>query len=155
MYSHIQCCISFRSLYPAYVVSYDQICGRVEGYQKGTADAFEANRRPINDVYVDGTSIILSSLWKHVLTYAVGPSDDYNYPLSNYPCAHIPGPEPPSFVGEYYYCESSATGMVNLIQMLFGMDQTVMALKITAVPIQICRSFFASLLYQCLDITWK
>ena len=104
----------YSVIYPTYGISYDKICGRVEGYQKGTADAFGANRRSINDVYVDGISIALGSPRKHVWAYAVGPSDDYNYPLSNYPCAHIPGPEPPLFVGEHYYCESGVIGMVNL-----------------------------------------
>ena len=133
----------------------DTVCGRVEGYQKGTADAFGANRRSINDICVDGISTTLGSPQKHMWTNAVGPSDDYNSPQSNCPCAHIPGPEPPLFVGEHYYCESGVTGMVNLIQMPFGMDKTIKALGITAVPIQVHHGFFASLLYQCLDITWK
>ena len=41
-------------------------------------------------------------------TYAVGTSDDN--PGNLCPCAAVPGPVPPSFVGEHYYCESGNTG---------------------------------------------
>ena len=43
-------------------------------------------------------------------TYAVGLTDDGNYPQFNYLCAKTPGPDPPPFVGSYYYCESGDTG---------------------------------------------
>ena len=39
-------------------------------------------------------------------------SDDGNYPDYNCPCAATPGPDPPAFVGDYYYCESGDTGGV-------------------------------------------
>ena len=47
-------------------------------------------------------------------TYAVGLSDDYNYPHYNCPCAKNPGPDPPTFVGSHYYCESGDTGTFEL-----------------------------------------
>ena len=43
-------------------------------------------------------------------TYAIGLSDDYDYPGFNCPCAATPGPDPPAFVGHHYYCESGDTG---------------------------------------------
>ena len=43
-------------------------------------------------------------------TYAAGLSDDYDYKGSNCPCATIPGPSPPAFVGNDYYCESGDVG---------------------------------------------
>ena len=43
-------------------------------------------------------------------TYAVGLSDDYNYPQFNCPCAKHPGPDPPTYVGSHYYCESGKNG---------------------------------------------
>jgi len=46
-----------------------------------------------------------------VWTYAIGLSDDGNNPQQNCPCAAVPGPAPPSFVGEHYYCESGNTGV--------------------------------------------
>ena len=38
-------------------VSYQHVCGRARGYQKGTTDAFRYNTRPINTYYVKGLSI--------------------------------------------------------------------------------------------------
>ena len=38
-------------------VSYQHVCGRARGYQKGTTDAFRYNTRPINTYYVEGLSI--------------------------------------------------------------------------------------------------
>ena len=36
----------------------------------------------------------------------MGLSDNYDYPHYNCPCATHPGPPPPAFVGNDYYCES-------------------------------------------------
>ena len=41
-------------------------------------------------------SIASGNLHKHVWTYAVGLSDDYNYPLNNCPWAKYPGPDAPA-----------------------------------------------------------
>jgi len=43
---------------------------------------------------------------KHVWTYVAGCSDSSNHTTSNCPCAAVPGPAPPAFVGEHYYCEA-------------------------------------------------
>ena len=72
-------------------------------------DGFEGPK-DINSYYVDGMSITYGSPRKHVWTYAVGLSDDYNYPTYNCPCAKVPGPAPPSFVSDHFYCESGDTG---------------------------------------------
>jgi len=105
--------------------SYSKICGRVVGYQKGTMDGFYPSAfahgkvseqyravasRSLDGVYVDGISITSGNPRKHVWTYAVGLSDDYNYPHFNCPCAKYPGPDPPTYVGSHYYCESGNTG---------------------------------------------
>ena len=96
-------------------VSYDNICGQAKAYQKGTTDAFRPTVQSIDGVYVDGISITLGSPRKHVWTYVVGLSDDYNYPKWNCPCATIPGPSPPAFVGNDYYCESGDVGTYDLV----------------------------------------
>ena len=105
--------------------SYSKVCGKVLGYQKGTMDAFfpsayahgkvdrytpVTSSRSLDGLYVDGISITSGNPRKHVWTYAVGVSDDYNYPQINCPCAKTPGPDPPVFVGSHYYCESGNTG---------------------------------------------
>ena len=91
-------------------VSYDNICGQAKAYQKGSTDAFETKIQSIDGTYVDGISITLGSPRKHVWTYAAGLTDDSNHKDYNCPCATIPGPNPPAFVGNDYYCESGNVG---------------------------------------------
>ena len=96
-------------IFTTFNITFNKICGQVKGYQKGHTEAFyssESDTKSINDHYVDGLSITLGNPCKHVWTYAVGFSDNYNYPDYNCPCAAIPGPNPPAFVGNHYYCES-------------------------------------------------
>ena len=92
-------------------VEYQHICGQAKGYQKGTLDGYK-NIQSIDGVYVDGVSITLGSPRKHVWTYAVGSSDNYDYGCCNCPCALYRGPSPPAFVGNDYYCESGAVGAI-------------------------------------------
>ena len=95
-------------------VTYENICGQAKGYQKGNPNAFNSKLPSIDGRYVDGISITLGSPCKHVWTYAVGLSDDHNYQGgSNCPCAVHPGPGPPAFVGNDYYCESGDVGSSN------------------------------------------
>ena len=91
-------------------ISYENICGQAKAYQKGSIDAFYTKIQSIDGVYVEGISITLGSPRKHVWTYAAGLSDDYDYKERNCPCATIPGPSPPAFVGNDYYCESGNVG---------------------------------------------
>ena len=107
--------------------SYNKICGQLRGFQKGSPDsfyphAFAHNITPpdgyvpdivsktVNGVYVDGVSITLGDPRKHVWTYAVGLSDDFNYGYSNCPCACHFALSIPLFAGENYYCESGNIG---------------------------------------------
>ena len=96
-------------------VSYENICGQAKAFQKGSPDAFNIQLSSIDDNYVDGISITLGSPRKHVWTYAAGLSDDYNYKCCNCPCATNPGPSPPAFVGNDYYCESGDVGIYNSV----------------------------------------
>ena len=91
-------------------VSYDNICGQAKAYQKGSPDAFCKKIQSIDGIYVDGISITLGSPHKHVWTYAAGLSDDHENKVANCPCALTPGPNPPAFVGNDYYCESGNVG---------------------------------------------
>ena len=93
-------------------VNYEHICGQAKAYQKGSTNAFYTKLSSIDDLYVDGISITLGSPRKHVWTYAVGYSDDLDN-KHNCPCATIPGPSPPAFVGNHYYCESGNVGAVD------------------------------------------
>ena len=90
-------------------ISYNMTAGYVRGYQKGTTNGFQGSQyNGINGPYVDGVSITLGYPRKHVWTYAIGYSEDEYAPNNNCPCAVTPGPDPPSFVGEHYYCQSGS-----------------------------------------------
>jgi len=92
---------------------YRNVCGRVMGHQKGGPGGFAGARyfnNSINGSYMDGVSITRGKPHEHIWTYVIGTSDDYNYPFWNCPCASIPGPASPSFVGSNFYCESGDTG---------------------------------------------
>ena len=94
-------------------VSYQHVCGRARGYQKGTTDGFELNTLSIDTYYVDGLSITHGNPRQHIWTYAAGITDNGNYTTWNCPCAITPGPAPPSFVGSNYYCESGGGSTYN------------------------------------------
>ena len=53
-------------------VSYQHVCGRARGYQKGIPDAFYGNRDSINTCYVDGLSITYGNPRHHIWTYVAG-----------------------------------------------------------------------------------
>lgn len=95
-------------------ITYSSVCGRVRGYQYGSADAFRPYRsggaggRNINGVYVDGISITYgpSSDYKHIWTYANGFSEDYESVFAC-PCNVGSNSFTPAYVKEDYYCESA------------------------------------------------
>ena len=107
--------------------SYSKVCGKVLGYQKGTMDGFYpsayahgrvddhipvTSSRSLDGVYVDGISITTGNPRKHVWTYAVGASEDFKpYVQLNCPCAKYSRQDPPTYVGNHYYCESGNTGI--------------------------------------------
>ena len=119
----------YSTHFPTLSTSYSKVCGKVVGYQKGSMDGFYpsayasgkvseqykslTSSRSLDGVYVDGISITSGNPRKHVWTYAVGLSDDQEYIHANCPCAKYPGPDPPAYVGNHYYCESGNTGAFN------------------------------------------
>ena len=101
------------AIFTTYNITFNKICGQVKGYQKGSTDAFHSTKyvtKSINDHYVDGLSITLGNPRKHVWTYVGGYTDDGDFADLNCPCAATPGPDPPAFVDDHYYCESGNTG---------------------------------------------
>ena len=99
------------TIFTTYNISYYKICGQVKGYQKGNTNAFDSSQESIDDHYVDGVSITLGNPRKHVWTYAIGISDSGSATTDHYcPCAARRGANPPSFVGDHYYCESGDIG---------------------------------------------
>jgi len=89
--------------------SYQRVCGRARGYQKGGTVAFYGvlYRRTINQDYVSGLSITHSSNPRqHIWTYASGRGEKESSSYSC-PCTSIAAISPPSYVGSNYYCESA------------------------------------------------
>ena len=85
--------------FPASSTTYSKICSRIVGYVKGGMDGFYpsahdhgkvngytpvTSSRSLDGVYVNGISITSGDSRKHVWTYAVGLSDDYNYSQCSY-----------------------------------------------------------------------
>ena len=86
--------------------SYQRVCGRARGYQKGWSVAFyrSSQGQTIDGFYIDGLSITHGNLRQHIWTFAYGLFDNLASQL-NCPCAGSAN-SPPSFVGTDYYCES-------------------------------------------------
>ena len=96
-------------------ISYQRVCGRARGYQKGNTIGFHRSHG-LSESYTSGLSITYSSNPReHIWTFTSGrgerDSSSHNCPcsLSNSP---IP---PPSFVGNNYYCESAPWYFTNHI----------------------------------------
>ena len=89
--------------------SYQKVCGRASGYEKGSPSAFNCigNECSIDGIYVEGLSITHGSPRQHVWTYAVGFTDSTGQ-IHDCPCASTSGLNAPAFVGPHYYCESGA-----------------------------------------------
>jgi dynein heavy chain len=80
---------------------FNKVCGRVIGYQVGHPDAFHSSVS-INSAYVEGVSITYGNPRAHIWTYAAASSEMNN----QCPCNNGSFSNPPSFVGNNYYCES-------------------------------------------------
>ena len=86
---------------------YNQVCGRIIGYQVGSTDAFNsASHFTIDEAYIDGVSVTYEIPRKHIWTFASGISETNVQPEISCPCAFAGPPQPPSFVGNNYFCES-------------------------------------------------
>ena len=92
-------------------ISYQRVCGRARGYQKGDTGAFYGNvfRKTIDEDYVSGLSITYSSNPRqHIWTFASGRGEKLSGDLSC-PCNISGTYSPPyTFVGSNYYCESDS-----------------------------------------------
>ena len=94
---------------------YDQVCGRIIGYQLGPSESFlHSCGRSINSVYVEGISVTHGSPRQHIWTFACGVDEGTAY-TGNCPC--VDGSRIgrsiqnyiPSFVGQNYFCETGLT----------------------------------------------
>ena len=111
-------------------ISYQRVCGRARGYQKGATLGFFNFNRPIptssDEYYVSGLSITYSSNPRqHIWSFVSGNSERSNN-AGNCPCAsNAPTSRrrrPPSFVANNYYCESAALYTPNYYNTYFFND---------------------------------
>ena len=95
-------------------ISYQRVCGRARGYQKGHNAAFLGSiyKRTIDQTYVYGLSITYSSNPRqHIWTYATGRGERLTNSIENCPCSTEKGVNvnyPITAVGNNYYCESAS-----------------------------------------------
>ena len=96
---------------------YDNVCGRIIGYQYGATSAFAPHNNTqrqtsIDGFYVDGVSLThgATGQQEHVWTFAAGISEEVivGSPSQGQhcPCDGETRSSPPSFVGNDYFCES-------------------------------------------------
>ena len=114
-------------VYPINTHQYSKVCGRVIGYQFGSTDGFSrgagtVTQFTIDQPYVDGISITHGSPRRHIWSYAVGASEQIGSGCTPNICPCSGGPEPPSYVGNNYYCESAFQGNCFAVNMFFPND---------------------------------
>ena len=99
-------------------ISYQRVCGRARGYQKGSTTAFYGYSRTIDQSYVDGLSITYSSNPRqHIWTFASGRGERLPNYIWNCPCStkkDVNVNYPMSYVGNNYYCESASWYFANI-----------------------------------------
>ena len=89
---------------------YDQVCGRIIGYQLGTPNAFESNHFSIDTYYLNGVSVTHGFPRQHIWSFAGGLHEvTSTYASSTCPCVTGSTDRIPSFVGQNYFCESGIT----------------------------------------------
>lgn len=99
---------------------YQQVCGRIIGYQYGAADSF-SHSTSIDSNYVHGVSLTHGSTpRKHIWTFGVGRFDNVAHYL-NCPCSSGSPSLVPPFVGKDYFCESGISGSL-VLRKLYSSD---------------------------------
>lgn len=97
---------------------YSRICGRVIAYQVGSPSAFwpflnnRSGGTSIDGYYLDGISITHGSPRQHIWSFAATPSETYRGRNDLCPCSNtgITSSNPPSFIGNDYFCETGDPG---------------------------------------------
>ena len=90
---------------------YNQVCGRIIGYQFGIPYAFNGFGGSIDGPYVIGVSVTHGSPRQHIWTFAGGFDEQTTFTSRTCPCVagSTNGNRISSFVGQNYFCESGIT----------------------------------------------
>ena len=94
-------------------MNYSEIWGRIVAKQYGNMNAFSRDHTvgTIDGAYAKGILITQGSPRQHAWTYAVAdvanPSSGYTHDDTCLCTGHASAPQPPSFIGRDYYCDSA------------------------------------------------
>ena len=109
-------------------MQYQQVCGRMRGYQFGANSAFHGYSyygRGIDVHYVDGISLTHGGpgTRQHIWTFAAG-INEYAGDLrqATCPCDTLDYSTVPPFVGNDYFCESAETSRWSYVYMFYPND---------------------------------
>ena len=98
--------------YPTGSEQYDQVCGRIIGYQIGAPGSFLGVHLSFDSIYLDGVSLTHGSPRQHVWSFAAG-RDEGNGTTNTHTCPCVTksnnDKEIPSDVRQNYFCESGLT----------------------------------------------
>ena len=89
---------------------YDQVCGRIVGYQIGYPGGFQISR-PIDNAYINGIGVTRGSPRQHIWSFVNG-ADEGSGTNAAIICPCVTGSTLnyiPSFVGQNYFCETGIT----------------------------------------------
>ena len=88
---------------------YDQVCGRIIGYERGTPSLFTGAGQSIDTFYIDGVSVTHGSPRQHIWSFGGGLDEVSS--VNACPCVtgSTAGDRIPSFVGQNYFCEAGLT----------------------------------------------
>lgn len=97
-------------------MQYNQVCGRIIGYQIGSPAAFYSALRlgvQIDSWYLEGISLTHGSPRQHIWSFAATPSETYSTSSGDpslCPCSNTAVTySTPSFVGNDYFCETATS----------------------------------------------
>ena len=98
-------------IFKTYSTLYSRICGKINGYQVGTTDAWRGSNITIDSNYVDGVSLTYgSNPRRHIWTFVAAHDDIYSETCQ---CMR-PGDSrimaSSSFVGMDYFCDTGNRG---------------------------------------------
>ena len=96
--------------------AYSRVCGRVTGFTLDTLSAFGrgiVSPTP-DDFYFDGVRVSYGPLGNrtHVWSFAVGANVGSIVGEANCPCDNSEAPQPPAFVQNNFFCDSSINGFL-------------------------------------------
>ena len=94
--------------------SYNHVCGRIVGYQKGATDGFDVRKNAkstIDDPYMDGLSLThgLERSRQHVWSFVAAYNDEVCYTDKTCPYSNNESNRShsiPSFAGQKYFCDT-------------------------------------------------